>query len=100
MQGAHEHRNPPERNAAAEQSVAQRCEYLVSLHRRPRTIDEPIHGRPYIVSRHPSACELPWTLIVAHAHDGCAGDPVRRRAIAPVRSTVPTVTAGCTLSNS
>src|SRR6516165_7010527 len=69
MQGAHEHRHPPERNAAAEQPLAQLCEHLVSLHRRSRAIDEPIHSRPYVASRHQLAfvCELRWTLIVAHS---------------------------------
>src|SRR5262249_62386300 len=52
MQGAHEDRCSPERNAAADKPVAQLCKHLVSLHCRSRTIDEPIHNRPYVTTRH------------------------------------------------
>src|SRR5262245_26967713 len=67
MQGAHEHRYTPERNAAADKPVTQLCDHVVGLHRRSRTIDEPIHSRPYFASRHRSAfvCKLRWALIVA-----------------------------------
>jgi len=52
MQGAYEHRYSPERNAAADEPVTQLCDHLVGLHCGSRTIDEPIHNRPYIATRH------------------------------------------------
>jgi len=52
MQGSHEYRDPPQRNAASDEPLAQLRQYLLRKWRRPGAVDQPIGNRSDLVIGH------------------------------------------------
>jgi len=93
MQGAHEHRYSPERNATLDKPVTQLCDHVVGLHCRSRTIDEPIHNRLYVTTSHhtrPSCAKLRWD---SYGSEPPSTNNLEKELMRPwhgLRKTIPT----------